>query len=100
MKLLRIFPIFIFFLVVSACSSSHSQAPPPTDPVGLQLQVSAPFHFVAYGDARFHDPEDTAAANPRARQELVQAVAQVSPAFIVFTGDIVYNGYDKDDWKV
>ncbi|MGA7293040.1 MAG: metallophosphoesterase [Terriglobales bacterium] len=62
--------------------------------------MSTPFYFVAYGDSRFHDPKDTEAANPTVRQALVQAIAQTSPAFIVFTGDIVYNGYDKDDWKV
>jgi Icc-related predicted phosphoesterase len=68
--------------------------------VELQLQVSAPFHFVVYGDSRFHDPKDTEAANPPVRQALVQAIAQTNPAFISFGGDIVYNGYDKDDWKV
>ena len=66
----------------------------------LQLQVSTPFHFVVYGDSRFHDPKDTEAANPPVRQALVQAIAQASPAFISFGGDIVYNGYDADDWKV
>ena len=66
----------------------------------LQLQVGTPFHFVAYGDARFHDPKDTEAANPAVRQALVQAIAQTNPAFISFGGDIVYNGYDKNDWKV
>jgi hypothetical protein len=34
------------------------------------------------------------------RQALVQAIAQTNPAFISFGGDIVYNGYDKNDWKV
>ncbi len=66
----------------------------------LQLDVNAPFHFVAYGDSRFHDPKDTDAANPPVRVALVQAVAEASPAFICFTGDIVYNGYDTNDWKV
>ena len=34
------------------------------------------------------------------RQALVQAIAHSNPAFISFGGDIVYNGYDTDDWKV
>jgi acid phosphatase type 7 len=71
-----------------------------TSPVDLQLKVSVPFRFVAYGDTRFHDPEDTDAANPAVRVALVQAIAKVNPAFICFTGDIVYNGYDVNDWKV
>jgi len=74
--------------------------PPPTQPVALQLQLSTPFRFVAYGDSRFHDPKDTEAANPAVRQALVQAVADTNPAFISFGGDIVYNGYDTNDWKV
>ncbi|HTR23677.1 MAG TPA: metallophosphoesterase [Terriglobales bacterium] len=62
--------------------------------------MAVPFHFVAYGDARFHDPRDTEAANPPVRQALVKAVAEANPAFICFTGDIVYRGSDADDWKV
>src|SRR5579863_2976482 len=93
--------IVILFLGCVACSRSHSQMPPPeTPPVELQLQVSPPFRFVAYGDSRFHDPKDTEAANPPVRRALVQAIAEAKPAFISFTGDIVYNGYDANDWKV
>jgi acid phosphatase type 7 len=92
--------VVILLLGCVACSRSQSQAAPQTAPVELQLQVSTPFHFVTYGDARFHDPKDTEAANPLVRQALVQAIAQSYPAFICFGGDIVYNGYDKDDWKV
>jgi predicted phosphodiesterase len=100
MKLLRKLPIAILFLGCIACSRSHSQPAPQVEPVELQLQVSTPFHFVAYGDSRFHDPRDREAANPDVRQTLVQAIAEANPAFISLTGDIVYNGYDKDDWKV
>ncbi len=99
MKLCQQLPILLL-LACLACSRSHSQSAPQTEPVELQLQVSTPFHFVAYGDSRFHDPKDTEAANPAVRQALVKAIAETNPAFISFTGDIVYNGYDKDDWKV
>jgi Icc-related predicted phosphoesterase len=93
--------IVILFLGCAACSRSPSQVPPPeAQPVELQLQVSAPFHFVVYGDSRFHDPKDTEAANPPVRQTLVRAIAQTDPAFVCFGGDIVYNGDDVDDWKV
>lgn len=92
--------IVILFLGCAACSRSRSQAVLRTEPVELQLQVNTPFHFVAYGDSRFHDPKDTEAANPSVRQTLVRAIAETKPALVSLTGDIVYNGYDKDDWKV
>src|SRR5260370_6230617 len=100
MKRFQQLPIVILFLSCAACSRSHSQAAAQTEPVELQLQVNTPFHFVAYGDSRFHDPRDTDAANPLVRQTLVQAIAHTNPAVISFGGDIVYNGYDQDDWKV
>ena len=92
--------IVLAIIGCAACTRSHSQMPPETQPVALQLQLSTPFRFVAYGDSRFHDPKDTEAANPAVRQALVQAVAEIKPAFISFSGDIVYNGYDTNDWKV
>jgi 3',5'-cyclic AMP phosphodiesterase CpdA len=100
MKYFQRLHIVILFLACVVCSRSHAQAAPQIGPVELQVQVKTPFHFVAYGDARFHDPKDTYAANPAIRQALVKAIAQTNPAFISFGGDLVYNGYDKDDWKV
>ena len=99
MKLLQRLAMIIVFLACGACSRKQVPAP-QTGPVELQLQVSTPFHFVVYGDARFHDPKDTEAANPPVRQALVQAIAQTNPAFVSFGGDIVYNGYDANDWQV
>ena len=101
MRTYRRLAVVLVFLGCAACTHSHSQMQPPgSTPVSLQAQVETPFRFVAYGDSRFHDPKDTEPANPVARQTLVQAIAQVKPAFITFTGDIVYNGYDVNDWKV
>jgi acid phosphatase type 7 len=82
-----------------ACTGCTRKSAAQT-PVDLLANVQVPFHFVAYGDTRFHDAADTDAANPSVRQALVQAIAQADPAFICFTGDIVYNGYDTNDWKV
>jgi Icc-related predicted phosphoesterase len=92
--------ILALSLSILACTRSHSQSAQPVEPVELQLQVSTPFHFITYGDSRFHDPKDTEAANPLVRQTLVQAIAVTNPAFVSFGGDIVYNGYDVNDWKV
>jgi len=85
-------------LLAFTCCTKKSSA--QTSAVDLQLEVKSPVRFVAYGDTRFHDPKDTEAANPTVRVALVQAIAEANPAFVCFTGDIVYNGYDTDDWKV
>jgi acid phosphatase type 7 len=94
--------VFLLFasaaLLVLTCCSKKSNAQTPA--VDLKLDVKTPFRFVAYGDTRFHDPTDFEAANPPVRVALVKAIADVNPAFVCFTGDIVYNGNDASDWKV
>ena len=86
--------------VLLACQEKKSSVPSgPGSPVELQAKVSTPFRFVAYGDTRFHNPHDTEAANPSVRVALVRAIADANPAFVCFTGDIVYNGNDASDWK-
>jgi len=84
-------------MAIPACTKQSIAQIPSVD---LHLDVNTPFRFVAYGDTRFHNPKDTDAANPPVRVALVKAIADVNPAFICFTGDIVYNGYDAGDWKV
>lgn len=93
--------VALILLAGPACSRSHSQIQSsPAQPVELKLHLSVPFRFVAYGDTRFTDPQDTEAANPVVRRMLVQAIADVHPAFISIGGDIAYNGNDANDWKV
>jgi len=94
-------PLILILLGCLACSRSHSQVSAAhVDPVDLHSSVTVPFSFVAYGDTRFHDPKDTDAANPTVRLALVKAIAEAHPSFVCFTGDIVYNGYDANDWKI
>ena len=99
----------LLLMVFTACASNFagqtaaqpkSQPAAQTVPAALSIDVGVPFRFVAYGDTRFHDPADTEAANPAVRAALVRAIADANPAFICFTGDIVYNGYDQNDWKI
>jgi Icc-related predicted phosphoesterase len=99
--------VFVLFvattlLALTCCSkkSSAQKSNAQSTTIDLTLKAKTPFRFVAYGDTRFHDPNDTEAANPPVRQALVKAIAEVNPSFICFTGDIVYNGNDADDWKV
>ena len=91
-------PCLALALLSLMCCTRTSTA--QSVPVDLQLKIDDPFRFVAYGDTRFHDPKDFDAANPPVRVALVNAIAEANPAFICFTGDIVYNGNDADDWKV
>jgi Icc-related predicted phosphoesterase len=84
-------------VALTGCTKKSSAQ---TSTADLQIDVTTPFRFVAYGDTRFHDPKDTGPANPSVRVALVRAIADVHPAFIGFTGDIVYNGFDSNDWKV
>jgi len=86
----------LLFAIVACTKRSTAQ----TLATDLNVNVTVPFRFVAYGDTRFHDPHDIEAANPTVRATLVRAVADASPAFICFTGDIVYKGSDAHDWKV
>jgi hypothetical protein len=83
-----------------ARSERPTHPPVQTAPGDLALKLNGPFRFVAYGDARFHDPKDTTDSNPAVRVALVKAVADVNPAFICFTGDIVFHGSDRQDWNV
>jgi Icc-related predicted phosphoesterase len=92
--------VLIATLTLLALSGCTRKSNTETAPVNLQVDLKPPFRFVAYGDTRFHDPNDTDAANPPVRVALVQAIAEINPAFICFTGDIVYNGNDGNDWKV
>jgi acid phosphatase type 7 len=94
--------VFFAFLVAAllALPGCTKKSSAQVSAIDLKSDVKIPFSFIAYGDARFHDPKDTDAANPAVRVALVKAIAEANPAFICFTGDIVYNGYDADDWKV
>jgi len=91
--------LFCTAAVLFSLPSCTKRSAAQTAPIELQAGVKTPFSFVVYGDTRFHDPTDTEAANPAVRVALVRAIAEVNPAFICFTGDIVYNGYDTNDWK-
>jgi hypothetical protein len=71
-----------------------------TQALQITFPVHAPFRFVAYGDTRFTDPANIKDTNPTVRQELIKAIAKVRPAFISFGGDIPFNGFSEDDWKV
>ena len=93
-KNLRRGVIVLLAAIAVAVASAQSR------PIKIDAGAHAPFRFVAYGDTRFTDPANTIAANSEVRQQLVRAIADARPAFILFGGDIVYNGASVDDWNV
>lgn len=92
--------VVAFMCVSCSAGNTHAKSIDTTDHAALVLKVPSSFHFVAFGDTRFHDPSDTEPANPQIRRALVAAIDKQDPAFISIGGDIVYNGYDSNDWKV
>lgn len=93
--------LLIPILSIGCFREQETAAPPEsTNPVVLQADIPSVFTFVAFGDTRFHDPSDTAAANPAVRHALVAAIDKEHPAFISIGGDIVYVGESPEDWSV
>jgi Icc-related predicted phosphoesterase len=70
-----------------------------TPPIEINTKLHKHFRFVAYGDTRFTDPNNTKDANPEVRQQLVRGIAAAQPDFITFGGDIALNGDNANDWK-
>ncbi len=54
--------------------------------------------LIVYGDMRFHDPANTTVANPTARKELVERIAEERPSAVQLTGDVPYKGSDPADY--
>ena len=52
--------------------------------------------FVAYGDMRFTDGQETEATNPAARRALVEKIAKEKPAALFVSGDVPYHGIAAD----
>jgi acid phosphatase type 7 len=97
LAMVALFAATALFVLTCCKKKPTAQTSPAVD---LHLDVNTPFRFVVYGDTRFHDPKDTEASNPPVRVALVNAIADANTSFLCFTGDIVYNGNDENDWKV
>jgi len=92
--------LLAFLGMGSPVVSQLSPSPETASHVALELNLQPTFHFVAFGDTRFHDPSDTEPANPAIRHALIVAIDKENPAFISIGGDIVYAGDNPKDWQV
>ena len=52
--------------------------------------------FIAYGDIRFTNQNETAASSPAARQALVARIAEERPAAVFINGDLPWHGIAAD----
>lgn len=52
------------------------------------------FTFAVVGDPRINSTKPD-----KTRLNIVNKIAELKPAFVLNTGDLVYNGGDRDDWK-
>ena len=73
-----------------ALTALFAHAAGPAKPTAAETNLSmlpgsSRFNFVAYGDIRFTDPNDTQNSNPKMRDAVVQRIAEVKPAFVVVT---------------
>ena len=65
----------------------------------FSVPVSAlpdPLVFIAYGDIRFTQTNETAASSPKARRALIAKIAAENPAAIFINGDLPYHGITAD----
>jgi hypothetical protein len=91
-------------LATSACAqttaSQSDSAPTFTVPASA---LSAHVTVIAYGDQRFHDPNDpknSSIADPRMRLALVNRIAEEHPDAVQMSGDVPYKGTDANDYTV
>jgi 3',5'-cyclic AMP phosphodiesterase CpdA len=84
---------FLFLTLITSAAASFTQQTP-----ALNISVSSPFKFVAYGDMRFADPGDHNAGDEGRRVALIDKIADERPAFVVISGDFVVSG-DEKNWR-
>lgn len=68
----------------------------------LSLQFSPkdyPFTFAVDGDLRTTNPASTGPSDPVKRQAILRELTKLRPDFVVINGDLVYNGFNKQDWS-
>ena len=95
------------FILVLAASCLIAQDRPATrftessagGPLAITVDIRAPFTFVAYGDLREAPPSNTTATDPVRRKAIIDAIAEVHPAFVEVGGDLVARGDDPADWQ-
>jgi len=85
----------------AAAVAQQGSPAPATNGPKFDIITESPgdkFTFVAYGDTRFMDPNDTRHSNATARVALVQRIAKEKPFFVIISGDVVFEGANVQEW--
>ncbi len=91
--------LFATILAVPALAApAHAQIETGPTFVVTDKDLGSHVSLVLYGDMRFHDPSNTTVANPAARKELVERIAEEKPSAVQLTGDVPYKGSDPADY--
>lgn len=97
-------PVLTAVLTLLGCGQpgQHTAEASSTASAPQQFTVNpnGKLKIVAYGDVRFTTPSDHRSSNPEARRAIVQKIAELKPAFVLFTGDLVRRGEQWHDWQV
>ncbi len=99
-----IFSLVISAAALSGCVNAGGSLSSRLKPISAatfnvadaELASTKPLVFVAYGDMRFTNPNETIASHPNARQALVAKVAGEHPAAVFINGDLPWRGIAED----
>ncbi len=101
----RTFYLGLLALALSALAGGQKSAPktvsqPVLPTADFVFRPGYPFRFIAYGDIRFTDPNDTVWSNAQYRDALVGQIAKEKPSLLLVIGDLVHKGSVTEDWDV
>lgn len=91
-------------VLIFTAAALLAQAPPLSEP-GPTFRIPdnslpAPLTLILYGDQRFTDPSNVAAADPKSRAWLAREIAAEKPAAVLMNGDVPLNGDIAADYAV
>jgi hypothetical protein len=87
-------------LMLSVCAPGHAQNDPKDAlPTFVVPDVAKKIKIIAYGDARFTDPQDTSHTNVIVRRAIIDKMVAERPAALLFSGDMPYRGGNDGDWR-
>lgn len=101
-KTIRFFCLLFLLILVLLIGRSCSEGPPLEPFASYDRTQSSvyPFTFIVFGDSRPSRSLEGVVATKidRTRPIIIKKIAELQPAFIINTGDMVVKGSSKSDW--